>query len=70
MRLALATITLPLHLNWSDPNRQLKLSDRDQRPVRTVLSDTDYAIPPSRPGRKDHVSVLRGNTFTGDFQEA
>jgi len=31
VRQALATITLPLHLNWSQPNRQLKLSDRDQR---------------------------------------
>src|ERR1035437_8668069 len=28
---ALATISLPLHLNWSQPNRQFKLSDRDQR---------------------------------------
>jgi transcriptional regulator with XRE-family HTH domain len=31
VRQALATITLPLHLNWSQPNRQFKLSDRDQR---------------------------------------
>jgi transcriptional regulator with XRE-family HTH domain len=31
VRQALATITLPLHLNWSQPNRQLKLSDREQR---------------------------------------
>jgi hypothetical protein len=31
VRQALATITLPLHLNWSQPNRQLKLADRDQR---------------------------------------
>jgi transcriptional regulator with XRE-family HTH domain len=31
VRQALATITLPLHLNWSQPNRQLKLSNRDQR---------------------------------------
>ena len=31
VRQALATITLPLHLNWSHPNRQFKLSDREQR---------------------------------------
>ena len=31
VRQALATITLPLHLNWSQPNRQFKLSDRAQR---------------------------------------
>lgn len=31
VRQALATITLPLHLNWSQTNRQFKLSDRDQR---------------------------------------
>lgn len=31
VRQALATITLPLHLNWSQPNRQFKLSDRHQR---------------------------------------
>ena len=31
VRQALATITLPLHLNWSQPNRQFKLSNREQR---------------------------------------
>lgn len=31
LRQALATITLPLHLNWSQPNREFKLSDRDRR---------------------------------------
>jgi len=31
LRQALATITLPLHLNWSEPNREFKLSERDQR---------------------------------------
>jgi len=31
VRQALATVTLPLHLNWSQPNRQFKLSDHDQR---------------------------------------
>jgi transcriptional regulator with XRE-family HTH domain len=31
VRQALATIALPLHLNWSQPNRQFKLSDREQR---------------------------------------
>jgi transcriptional regulator with XRE-family HTH domain len=31
VRQALATITLPLHLNWSQPNRQFKLSDRARR---------------------------------------
>jgi len=31
LRQALATITLPLHLNWSQPNRVFKLSDRDRR---------------------------------------
>ena len=31
MRQVLATITLPLHLNWSEPDRQFKLSDRAQR---------------------------------------
>ncbi|WP_405061674.1 helix-turn-helix domain-containing protein [Kribbella sp. NBC_01505] len=28
---ALATVTLPLHLNWSDPGRQFKLRDRADR---------------------------------------
>jgi len=28
---ALATITLPLHLNWSQTDRQFKLSQRDRR---------------------------------------
>jgi transcriptional regulator with XRE-family HTH domain len=28
---ALATITLPLHLNWSHPNRVFKLADRGRR---------------------------------------
>lgn len=27
----MATINLPLHLNWSQPDRQFKLSDREQR---------------------------------------
>jgi transcriptional regulator with XRE-family HTH domain len=31
VRQALATITLPLHLNWSQPNRVFKLSQRDRR---------------------------------------
>jgi transcriptional regulator with XRE-family HTH domain len=31
VRQVLATITLPLHLNWSEPDRQFKLSDRAQR---------------------------------------
>ena len=31
VRQAMATITLPLHLNWSQPDRQFKLCDRDQR---------------------------------------
>lgn len=31
LRQALATITLPLHLNWSQPDRVFKLSDRDRR---------------------------------------
>lgn len=31
VRQALATITLPLHLNWAQPNRQFKLSERDRR---------------------------------------
>ena len=31
VRQARATITLSLHLNWSQPNRQFKLSDRAQR---------------------------------------
>jgi len=31
VRQALATIALPLHLTWSQPNRQLKLSNREQR---------------------------------------
>jgi transcriptional regulator with XRE-family HTH domain len=31
LRRALATITLPLHLNWSQPNREIELSDRDRR---------------------------------------
>ncbi|MHB1472590.1 MAG: helix-turn-helix domain-containing protein [Dermatophilaceae bacterium] len=31
VRQALATITLPLHLNWSQPNRVFKLSERDRR---------------------------------------
>ena len=31
LRQALATITLPLHLNWSQPDREFKLSDRDRR---------------------------------------
>jgi hypothetical protein len=31
LRQALATITLPLHLNWTQPNREFKLSDRDRR---------------------------------------
>ncbi len=31
VRQALATITPLLHLNWSQPNRQFKLSDRHQR---------------------------------------
>jgi transcriptional regulator with XRE-family HTH domain len=31
LRQALATITLPLHLNWSQPIREFKLSDRDRR---------------------------------------
>ena len=30
-RQALATVTLPLHLNWSDPGRAFALSDRRQR---------------------------------------
>lgn len=28
---ALATVVLPLHLNWSDPGRVFDLSDRSQR---------------------------------------
>ena len=31
VRLALATITLPLHLNWSQPNREFNLAERDRR---------------------------------------
>lgn len=31
LRQALATITLPLHLNWSQPNREFKLAERDRR---------------------------------------
>jgi transcriptional regulator with XRE-family HTH domain len=31
VRQALATITLPLHLNWSQPDRQFRLSQRDRR---------------------------------------
>jgi transcriptional regulator with XRE-family HTH domain len=31
VRQALATIALPLRLNWSQPNRQFKLSNREQR---------------------------------------
>ena len=31
MRQALATITLPLHLNWSQPNREFNLAERDRR---------------------------------------
>lgn len=31
LRQALATITLPPHLNWSQPNREFKLSDRQRR---------------------------------------
>lgn len=31
LRQALATITLPLHLNWSQHNREFKLAERDQR---------------------------------------
>ena len=31
LRQALATITLPLHLNWSQPNREFKLAKRDRR---------------------------------------
>jgi transcriptional regulator with XRE-family HTH domain len=30
-RQALATITLPLHLNWSQPNREFRLAERDRR---------------------------------------
>ena len=31
LRQALAMITLPLHLNWSQPNREFKLAERDRR---------------------------------------
>ena len=31
VRQALATITLPMHLNWSQPNREFKLAERDRR---------------------------------------
>jgi hypothetical protein len=31
VRQAFATVALPLHLNWSQPNREFKLSDRDRR---------------------------------------
>ena len=28
---ALATVVLPLHLNWSEPRRMFRLADRSQR---------------------------------------
>jgi len=31
LRQAMGTITLPLHLNWSQPNREFKLAERDRR---------------------------------------
>lgn len=31
LRQALATVTLPLHLNWTQPNRAFELANRDQR---------------------------------------
>ena len=31
LRQALANITLPLHLNWSQPNREFNLAERDRR---------------------------------------
>ena len=31
LRQALAIITLPMHLNWSQPNREFRLAERDRR---------------------------------------
>ena len=43
LRQAAATITLPLHLNWSRPNREFELTERD-RPVRGPCAITAQTV--------------------------
>jgi hypothetical protein len=50
---AFATVILPLHLNWSDPEREFDLSDRAQR-VRV------YEIVLREGGSKDFLTYIDG----------